>query len=73
MRGYVFVQAAGISTVKCLTSWIDKALNYNPRAKASKTTKKESRQNRYAQKQENERIMKRRIFAILARDSASVR
>ncbi len=40
MRGFVFVDGDGISTAKRLDAWIGKALDYNPRAKASKKSRK---------------------------------
>ena len=39
MRGYVFVDAAVLSTQKKLAYWIDLALDYNAVAKASKKKK----------------------------------
>jgi TfoX/Sxy family transcriptional regulator of competence genes len=36
MRGFVFVHAAGYSTDGALASWIDAALEFNPKAKSSK-------------------------------------
>ena len=42
LRGYVFVHAAGYSTDRALASWIDAALEFNPRAKSSKESRKSS-------------------------------
>lgn len=36
MRGYVFVKAPGFATDKDLASWLDLALEFNPKAKSSK-------------------------------------
>jgi TfoX/Sxy family transcriptional regulator of competence genes len=36
MRGFVFVNAKGYSSERDLTSWLDLALDFNPRAKSSK-------------------------------------
>ncbi len=36
MRGFVYVQNAGIATDRALDAWIHKALEFNPRAKASR-------------------------------------
>lgn len=36
MRGFIFVTDQGLSGRKALTSWIELALEFNPRAKASK-------------------------------------
>jgi len=36
MRGFVFVNAAGYSSDRDLASWVELALEFNPRAKASK-------------------------------------
>ena len=36
MRGFVFVYAEGYATDRDLTSWLDLALEFNPRAKSSK-------------------------------------
>ena len=36
MRGFVFVHAAGYSTSRALASWLDLALEFNPKAKSSK-------------------------------------
>jgi TfoX/Sxy family transcriptional regulator of competence genes len=36
MRGYVFVQPVALRDDTVLTSWLDLALDYNPRAKSSK-------------------------------------
>jgi TfoX/Sxy family transcriptional regulator of competence genes len=40
MRGYVFVQPSALSSEKVLNSWLDLALEFNPRAKSSKKPKK---------------------------------
>ena len=37
MRGFVFVNAAGLKSAKQLRSWLDDALEFNPRAKASRS------------------------------------
>jgi len=39
MRGFVFVTAQGYSSDRELASWLDLALEFNPRAKASKKRK----------------------------------
>ena len=39
MRGFVFVNPEGLKTVKSLRTWIDAALEFNPRAKASRARK----------------------------------
>ena len=36
MRGFVFVNEQGYSTPRALKSWLDLALEFNPRAKSSK-------------------------------------
>jgi TfoX/Sxy family transcriptional regulator of competence genes len=36
MRGFVFVKAEGHSSARDLASWVDLALEFNPRAKPSK-------------------------------------
>jgi hypothetical protein len=36
MRGFVFVNPEGISADRDLESWLDLALEFNPRAKSSK-------------------------------------
>ena len=36
MRGFVFVNAEGIATTRDLASWLDLALDFNPRAVSSK-------------------------------------
>lgn len=36
MKGFVFVSPDAISTAKALQYWIDRALEFNPKAKASK-------------------------------------
>jgi hypothetical protein len=36
MRGFVFVEAEGIATRQLLQPWINLALEFNPRAKASR-------------------------------------
>lgn len=36
MRGFVFVNAEGYSSDHDLASWLDLALEFNPRAKSSK-------------------------------------
>jgi len=40
MKGWVFVEPAGVGTAKDLKYWIDLALEYNKKAKSSKKTKK---------------------------------
>lgn len=40
MKGFVFVAAAGTKSGKDLEGWIEMALDYNKRAKASKKKKK---------------------------------
>ena len=42
MKGFLWVYEEGFSTSKDLTFWIDKALSFNPLAKASKKKKKKS-------------------------------
>lgn len=37
MRGFVFVHAAVLKSTKQLSSWLDAALEFNPRAKASRS------------------------------------
>lgn len=37
MRGFVFVNSDGLTSSKSLQSWIDAALEFNPRAKASRS------------------------------------
>jgi TfoX/Sxy family transcriptional regulator of competence genes len=39
MRGFVFVNPAGLATARALASWLDLALKFNPRAKVSKKKK----------------------------------
>lgn len=39
MRGFVFVNREGLGTARQLNSWIGLALDFNPRAKASKPKK----------------------------------
>ena len=39
MRGFVFVTHEGLKTAKSLRTWIDAALEFNPRAKASRPRK----------------------------------
>lgn len=41
MRGYTFVTADGIDSEDDLSYWIDKCLEFNPKAKASKKRKKQ--------------------------------
>jgi TfoX/Sxy family transcriptional regulator of competence genes len=41
MRGFVFVNAEGYSTRHDLASWLDLALDFNPRAKSSKQRAKQ--------------------------------
>ena len=36
MRGFVFVNAEGVATKRDLESWLDLALEFNPRAVSSK-------------------------------------
>jgi hypothetical protein len=36
MRGFVYVNSEGIATESALGEWLDLALEFNPRAKASK-------------------------------------
>ncbi|MBL7960616.1 TfoX/Sxy family protein [bacterium] len=43
MKGYVFVEPAGMKTDKELGSWIQLALDFNPKAKASKKKKKKAK------------------------------
>ncbi len=40
MRGFVFVQPEGWTSQRDLASWLDLALEYNPRAKSSKKRRK---------------------------------
>lgn len=40
MKGYVFIEPAGMRTDQMLASWIQLALDFNPKAKASKKKKK---------------------------------
>ena len=40
MKGFLFVEPSGIDTKKDLLYWIELALSYNPKAKASKKKKK---------------------------------
>lgn len=39
MRGFVFVNPNGLATARELASWVDLALEFNPRAKFSKKRK----------------------------------
>lgn len=39
MRGFVFVQTDGLASERDLASWLDLALEFNPRAKSSKARK----------------------------------
>lgn len=39
MRGFVFVEPAGTATERRLASWVERALEFNPRARASKKPK----------------------------------
>lgn len=39
MKGFVLVGSTGTASEKDLTDWIDLALDFNPRAKASKKTR----------------------------------
>ncbi len=43
MRGFVFVQPEGWATDAELETWLQLALEYNPKAKSSKSKKKSSR------------------------------
>ncbi|MBI2924108.1 MAG: TfoX/Sxy family protein [Verrucomicrobia bacterium] len=40
MRGFVFVNAEGLASARDLASWLELALDFNPRAKASKDTRR---------------------------------
>jgi TfoX/Sxy family transcriptional regulator of competence genes len=40
MRGYVLVDETGMRSLKDLDFWINRALEFNPKAKSSKTNKK---------------------------------
>lgn len=40
MKGYIYVDESGMKTDKQFNFWIDKALEFNPLAKASKKKKK---------------------------------
>ena len=40
MRGFVFVNSAGVASDRDLASWLELALEFNPRAKSSRMTKK---------------------------------
>lgn len=44
LKGYCYVEPIGFSAMKDFKYWIDICLDYNPRAKASKTKKKKIRQ-----------------------------
>lgn len=43
MRGFVFVNAPGLATEALLRSWLELALEFNPRARSSRTSAKKSR------------------------------
>ena len=40
MRGFVFVNAEGVASDRDLASWLELALEFNPRAVSSKKKKK---------------------------------
>jgi len=40
MRGFVFIKAEGLASDRDLASWLDLALEFNPRAVSSKKTKR---------------------------------
>lgn len=42
LRGFVFVNASGIKTSHQLTGWVELALEFNPRARASTKKRKKS-------------------------------
>lgn len=42
MKGFVFIGPAGTKTDKDLSGWIELALDFNKRAKASKNKKKKA-------------------------------
>ena len=46
MRGFVFVDRAAVTTELTLCAWIERALEFNPRAKSSKSKKKTPKKNR---------------------------
>ena len=46
MRGFVFVNPAGYAASRDLRSWLELALAFNPRAKASKTRRATGRRKR---------------------------
>lgn len=50
MRGFVFVQPTGLSTKRDLKSWLDLALEFNPRAMSSKRNRPSKRKKSSANK-----------------------
>jgi TfoX/Sxy family transcriptional regulator of competence genes len=50
MRGFVFVSASTLETEAGLSTWMDLALEFNPRAKPSKTKAKSKTANRSSSK-----------------------
>jgi TfoX/Sxy family transcriptional regulator of competence genes len=46
MRGFVFVQPEGLATKRDLKSWLELALDFNPRAVSSKRNKARTKRNR---------------------------
>jgi len=44
MRGFVFVNAEGVGADRDLASWLDLALEFNPKAKASKKSQRAGNQ-----------------------------